>query len=74
MVTAAGGSICSDICRRMKATPSILMTAVYEYTPAPESADLVWNRKEAQHETQAKVTQLDTRRAALSRETRPDGT
>ena len=54
------------------ATLGILMSAVHEYTPAPKSADLVWNRKEAQRETQAKVTQLDTRRAALSRETRPD--
>ena len=48
------------------------MLAVHEYTPAPKSADLIWNRREAQRETQAKVTQLDTRRAALSRETRPD--
>ena len=54
------------------ATLAILMSAVHEYTPASKSADLVWNRKEAQRETQAKVTQLDTRRAALSRETRPD--
>ncbi len=54
------------------ATLGILMRAVHEYTPAPKSADLIWNRREAQRETQAKVTQLDTRRAALSRETRPD--
>jgi hypothetical protein len=45
---------------------------VHEYTPGSKSADLVWNRKEALRETQAKVTQLDTRRVALSRETRPD--
>ena len=50
----------------------MLMSALHEYTPASKSADLVWNRKEAQRETQAKVTQLDTRRAVLSRETRPD--
>jgi len=54
------------------ATLGILMSAVHEYTPAPRSADLVWNRKEAQRETQAKVTQLDTRRPALPRETRAD--
>ena len=54
------------------ATLGILMSAVHEYTPASKSADLVWNRKEAQRENQAKVTQLDTRRAALSRETRAD--
>jgi len=56
----------------MKATLGILMNAVHEYTPAPKSADLVWNRKEAQRETQAKVTQLDARRPALPRETRAD--
>jgi FlaA1/EpsC-like NDP-sugar epimerase len=54
------------------ATLGILMRAVHEYTPAPKSADLVWARKEAQRETQAKVTQLDTRRAVLPRETRAD--
>ena len=56
----------------MKATLGILIGAVREYTPAPRSADLVWARKEAQRETQAKVTELDTRRAVSSRETRPD--
>jgi FlaA1/EpsC-like NDP-sugar epimerase len=54
------------------ATLGILMRAVHEYTPAPKSADLVWNRRQVQRETQAKVTQLDTRRAAASREIRPD--
>ena len=56
----------------MKATLGILMNAVHEYTPAPKSADLVWTRKELQRETQAKVTQLDTRRAVLPRESRSD--
>jgi hypothetical protein len=56
----------------VSATLGILRSAVHEYTPAPKSADLVWNRKEALRESQAKVTQLDTRRTAVARETRPD--
>ena len=50
------------------ATLGILAKAVHEYTPSPRSADLVWDRKETQRETQAKVTVLDVRRAAALRE------
>ena len=56
----------------VSATLGILAKAVHEYTPAPRSADLVWDRKETQRETQAKVTILDARRGAALRETRPD--
>jgi FlaA1/EpsC-like NDP-sugar epimerase len=54
------------------ATLDVLMGAVHEYAPGPRPADLVWARKEAQRETQAKVTSLEARRAVASRETRPD--
>jgi len=54
------------------ATLGILAKAVREYTPAPRSADLVWDRKETQRETQAKVTILGARRGAALREARPD--
>jgi len=54
------------------ATLGILAKAVHEYTPAPRSADLVWDRKEAQRETQAKVTNLGVRRAVAYRDTRSD--
>jgi FlaA1/EpsC-like NDP-sugar epimerase len=54
------------------ATLGILARAVREYMPSGRSADLVWDRKETQRETQAKVTVLDVRRAAALRETRAD--